>query len=117
MKKMGRILSLCLVIVMVAGAMTACGIEKEELIGTWSGSYEYEGNQFTVAIVFTATQYSKVVMKNGSISSSDVGDYEISGREVKLYASDSLTYHGTWTTYKYSGGQLENNGHYLSKTQ
>ncbi len=110
-----RNISLCLVIVLLIGILAACGISKDELVGSWTGTYTYNGNRFDVAIVFKSSgSYSKATMKNGTLSSTETGDWEIKGGKVILY-SDAATYHGVSTTYNYKGGKLENNNHYFSK--
>lgn len=116
MKTMTRSISLCLVVALLAVMLVACGVSEEDMVGTWSGAYVYEGNNFGVGMVFNSDgTYAKVVLKNGQMSSSESGEYEVKGNKVILYDSDSLTYHGSFTEYKYKNGTLENNGHYFTK--
>ena len=119
MKKMKKILSLCLVAVMLCTMLTACGgPSKEDVIGTWSGSYIYNGNEFSQAFVLNPDgTYAKATTKNGELSSTETGDYEIDGSDVVLYDSSSLTYHGDAIRYEYKDGVLINADHKFMKVE
>ena len=117
-KKTLRMLALCMAMLLMALTLTACGPSEEEVVGLYGGSYEYNGNTYSVGIVITAEgRYAKSTLKNGESNGSEVGDWEVKGSKVILYTDDSHTYHGTSTTYKWKDGQLENNGHYFTKIE
>ena len=117
-KKLTRILALCMVIALLALTLTACGPSEEEVAGTYAGSYEYNGNTYSVGIVLNEDgRYAKVTLKNGETNSSEVGDWEVKGSKVSLYDDDATTYHGKSTVYKWKDGVMENNDHYFSKTE
>ena len=101
------ILTLCL-------SLCACGgISKEEAVGTWSGAYVYNGNQFARSFVLSEDgKYTEVTMKNGSLSSTETGTYEIKGGKVILHESgdESIS-----TVYEYKNGKPVNNDHEFSK--
>ena len=100
------VVSICLVLV-------ACGISQEEVVGTWSGSWEYNGKLISCAIVFNENgSYAKATLSNGSDTKAEVGTYEIKGGEVRLHPNGDA---GSTTAYKYKGGALVNNGHELFK--
>lgn len=93
--------------------LCACGISEEEAVGTWSGTYEYNGSSFSVAFVLSANgQYAKAVYKNGSMSSSETGTWEIGGGDVLLHKNGDSS---TATRYEYKGGALVNNDHKFYK--
>ena len=116
MKKTIRAVSVCLVVVMIISTLVACSPSVEEVVGTYSGSYTYNGNRFNVVIMlYDDGTYVKAIGKNGSVSSVESGDYEIRGNEIRLYDSDTVVEHGSWTDYKYSKDTLENNGNKLTK--
>ena len=93
--------------------LCACGISREEAAGAWSGTYEYHGNQFSVAFVLEADgDYAKVTLKNGSLSSAEDGTWEVKGGKVILHEDGDM---GISTEYKYKGGALVNNDHYFYK--
>lgn len=116
MNKIIRKISLCVVFALVVAVLAGCGLSEEDAVGTWSGTYTYNGNEFSVAFtLYNDGTYDKVIFKNGSLSSTETGDYEVKGNQVILYDSSSLTYHGTSTRYNYKNGMLENNDHYFMK--
>lgn len=111
MKTTKRIVSLSLVLVLVL-MLCSCGISREEAIGTWSGTYTYDGSLYSVAFVLSSNgSYAKAVVKNGSLSSSEMGTWEVEGGAVVLHARNG----GGTTRYKYKGGALVNNGHKFTK--
>ena len=112
---MRKIKSMIAVLLLVAlcVSLCACGISKSEAIGTWSGTYEYNGNQFAVAFVLSEDDtYAEAVYKNGSLSSTEVGTWEIKGGEVVLHENGNT---GISTCYKYRGDALVNNDHKFYK--
>ena len=93
--------------------LCACGISKEEAVGTWSGTYTYDGNSFAVAFVLSEEgEYGKAVYKNGSLSSSESGTWEIDGGDVVLHEDGNV---GVSTVYEFNGEALVNNDHEFYK--
>lgn len=110
-----KILVAAMLICAVCLSLCACGISKAEAVGTWSGSYVYNGNLFSRAFVLAADgTYSEATYKNGSFSDSEIGTYEVKGGKVILHEDGNM---GVATEYKYKGGKLVNNGHEFSKTK
>ncbi|MBO5767389.1 MAG: hypothetical protein J6R45_00295 [Clostridia bacterium] len=110
-----KLLALSLVVIMCCVLLCACGISREDAVGTWCGSYVFKGNNFTVAFVLESNgEYSEVIYKNGSFSSAEVGTWEVKGGKVFLYEDGDMM--GTRTEYKYKGGALVNNDHYFYKS-
>lgn len=98
--------------VMMCLSLCACGSEltSGDLIGVWSGSWEYDGNQFNKSIEFNRDgSFIAATYKNNTLSTVEEGTYTIDGREV------ICDLNGPRIIYKYSGGKLENNGTHLSK--
>ena len=94
--------------------LDSCGIKEDEAVGTWSGTYEYNGNSFSVAFVLGADgEYAQVTYKNGSLSSTEDGTWEIDGGKVVLHEDGNT---GTSTVYKYRDGALVNNDHKFYKS-
>ncbi len=99
-----RILSICSLCFMLC----ACGVKHEEVIGTWGGSYTYNGNEFTQIFVLDENfEYGKLTYKNGYLSGTEMGSYEIKGNKIELEANGKA---GT-TVYEYKNGKLYNNDH------
>lgn len=114
MKKAIKIISVCLVLILLVTTLLACSPSVEEVTGTYSGSYTYNGNKFYVVIMlYNDGTYARATAKNGNLSTSEAGDYEIKGSKIRLY--DSNTAHGSWIDYNYSSGVLETNGHKFTK--
>ena len=112
MKKI-KIMILVALVCLICISLCACGISKEDAVGLWSGTYVYEGNQFACAFVLTeGGDYYKETFKNGSLSSSEIGTYEVKNGKVILHEDGNM---GISTEYKYSGGKLVNNGHKFTK--
>ena len=66
MKKCRILVSLALVCV-ICLSLCACGISKDKAVGTWSGAYVYDGNNFAVAFSLSADgECSKVTMRTAS---------------------------------------------------
>ena len=112
MKKSKLLIVLALVGI-ICFSLCACGISREEAVGTWSGTYVYEGNTFAVAIVLSEEgNYGKASYKNGSFNSSESGTWEIKGGKVVLHRDGDM---GVSTEYKYKGDALVNNVQKLYK--
>lgn len=114
--KKNHFFSILLCIIFTLFTFAACKPSKEDVVGTYVGSYTYSGTLYTVAIILEEDgTYAKATVKNGVLSSSETGDYEIKGREIRLYDDDSVVYHGSYTAYKYKKDVLKNNGHKFVK--
>ena len=102
-------IALLLIILMLNG----CGsIASGDLIGVWSGSWEYEGKQINSSIQFERNgDYEQVTYTDGSLSSTEDGTYTIEGNKVILKDNQF----GSTSPYTYSGGKLKQNNHSYSK--
>lgn len=99
---------LCLGLCACAGKLT-----QEDVVGTWSGSYEFEGNHFFCTFdLHEDGTYQKGTTKNGFTSSAESGTYEVDGNEVILHKDGNT---GLATRYKYRSDKLVNNGHKFTK--
>lgn len=73
----------------------------------------YNGSSFSCAFVLSADgTYAEATYKDGSLSSTETGTYEVKGSKVILHENGNM---GTSTVYKYKGGKLVNNGHEFTK--
>ena len=118
MKKMTRLVSVFLVVVVLALALASCAPSVEDVVGTYSGSYVYNGNSYYVIITLNEDgNYLYVSSKNGQIDETKYDEYEIKGNKIRLYDSElsKYEYHGAYIEYKYSKGTLTNNGHKFTK--
>ena len=113
MKK--RIFAAILAATLLLSLLVACSSKPASVVGTYTGTYTYEGNQFEVTIVLGEdNQYTYVSYKNGQSNKTQSGEYDLKGSEVRCY-DPSVPNHGSHTAYKYSAGTLENNGHVFRK--
>lgn len=116
MTKLKKLTSLLIVMSMLAILCSGCGLSEDDAVGTWSGTYEYNGNSFAVVFALMSDgTYEKITMKNGETSSMEDGDWEVKGNKVTLYDSSAVTYHGQSTVYTYKSDALVNNDHYFYK--
>lgn len=117
MKKSVKIISLVIVMSIVALFFVSCAASEKDIVGTWEGQWTYNGASYGKIIVIKSDgTYTSVMYKNGSFHEYEMGDWEIEGRNIILYDDDSITYHGTSTTYKYKNGNLVNNNHTFKKS-
>ena len=108
-----KILVAIILICSICLGLCACGISKHDAVGTWVGTYVYNGNQFSRSFVLSADgTYAEVTYKNGALSDSEIGTYEVKGGKVILHENGNM---GTSTEYKYKGGALVNNKHEFYK--
>ncbi len=115
-KKKAPILIILGVVVFLITFIAVSCLEKNDVVGVWTGSYTYNGNSYTVSISLKENgDYAKLMYKNGYYYSFETGDYEVSGNSIRLYDSSALTYHGVSTKYSYFFGRIQNNGHYLDR--
>lgn len=109
---MKKMISLVLVLALCL-SLVACGISEEELAGTWTGSWTYNGNSFDRTLIFDDDgNYESIMYKNGELYKTESGTYEISGNNVDLHPGGD---EGQTTPYKVKGGKLVNNGHEMVK--
>lgn len=115
MKKLKFILALVLLTALCL-SLVGCGLSEEDAVGTWGGSYIYNGSTVTVVFqLFEDGTYLKMVEKDGNMQDLDMGTYTVEkdllGTKVVLDSDiDSAT-----TTYEYKNGGLYNNGHKFTK--
>lgn len=106
---------ICLALVLICAvciSICACGLNKEDVIGVWSCTYEFDGSEFYNEFTLSADgTYSKTVHKNGSISSNESGTWTIEGNKVCLFESENSAN----TEYTYRGGKLINADHKFTK--
>ena len=112
--KIKRILLIAATVIITVFFVCGCGsITSGDLIGVWSGSWEYEGNQINSSIEFERNgDFIKVTYNNGNLASSEEGTYVIKGKEVICQVDGNS---GNTIPFKYSGGKLVNGGHKYSK--
>lgn len=109
---MKKALALFLVAVLCL-SLVACAPSKEKLVGTWSGSWTYNGNEFTRTFVLESDgTYTEVMYKNGEYYKTETGTYEIRGRNVDLHPNGDKNQS---TPHKYRGGKLYNADHAFVK--
>lgn len=113
MKRHVYIVSIVVTILIITVFFTGCGsVSSGDLIGTWSGSWEYEGKQINASIQFERNgDYEKVTYTDGSLSSTENGTYTIEGNKVILKDNQF----GSNSPYTYSGGKLKQNKHTYAK--
>lgn len=112
---MKKFLSLLLVAVLCL-SLVGCGLSEEDAVGTWGGTYTYNGSTITVVFeLFEDGTYLKMVEKDGNMQDLDMGTYTVEkgllGTKVVLDSDID----GATTTYEYKNGGLYNNGHKFTK--
>ena len=94
-------------------AFCACGMTRDKAVGTWSGTYEYNGNYFSVSFVLSSDgEYSYISYKNGDFNKSETGTWEIEDGAVVLHVDGNTS---KSTIYEYDGDALVNNNHKFYK--
>ena len=113
MNKTVKVVSVCMILSLLLLALVSCGPSMEEVAGTYSGSYtSYMGHKYYVVIILDDDgTYARATSKDGILSSSDSGDYEIKGSTVRLYIDSEDHY----VDYSYKDGVLENGGYQFTK--
>lgn len=116
---MKKLIGILLLVCTLTLCLASCGVSDDEVVGTWRGEWEYNGNDFVGVIYINEDgTYSKATYKfinyglDYTLSSSEAGKYEIDGKEIRLYETESK-----WSTYTYVDGKLENGGHYYERME
>ncbi len=118
MKRVVKMTSLCLIISVMITLFTACSPSMKDVIGTYSGTYTHNENDYTIVITLTEDgKYVKTKAKNDGNPTTETGNFEIDGKSVLLYDSDSITPQGSYTRYQYKNNILENNNHEFVKAK
>ena len=111
---MKKTLSLMCIIALVTLALTSCGVQMEDLVGTWHSSYSYNGDRVSNNFYIEEDgSYGSVTHKNGVLSSTEKGTVEIEGKNVYLCKEGTTIK----TVFEYKDGILENGGHTYTKTE
>ena len=103
-----------IILVFISALISGCSsVSSGDLIGVWTGAWEYEGNQINTSVQFERNgEYISVDYVNGNLSSIETGTYIVKKNEVILQVGGNP---GKMIPYKYSGGKLKNGGHSFSK--
>lgn len=108
---MKKIIAFLLALAIVS-MLVACSISSGDLIGIWSGSWEFDGHTINNSVQFKRDgTYYEVTYRDHTLASTEEGTYTIDGNKVMC---EDNVFHGI-TTYKYFHGKLTNNGHSLTK--
>lgn len=108
METIKRLISIILVCAFYI-SQGSCGISKEDTVGTWSSTYEYDGYMIDVSFVLDEDgDYAKVTYQDGSLSSIEAGTWEIRGGNVILHRNGNT---GVSEIYSYKDGVLVNDKH------
>lgn len=114
MKKCRIIVAAALLFALCLG-LCACGISKEEVVGTWTSTTQRDEETLFCAIAFTEDgKYAKVIYTNDQLSAMERGTYKLSGTTVALYKEGANT---KTDTYSYEDGKLLNGGHIFTKDE
>lgn len=113
MKKRICMLSIVITILIITALLNGCGsVSSGDLIGIWSGSWEYEGKQINSSIQFERDgSYVQITYTDGNLSSTEDGTYTIEGKKVLLIDNQ----YGSTSPYNYSNGKLKQNNHTFAK--
>ena len=73
MKRLKFVLALVLLAALCL-SLVGCGLSEEDAVGTWGGTYTYNGSRFTVVFeLFDDGTYLKMVEKDGNMQDLDMG--------------------------------------------
>ena len=122
MKSITKFGSVCIIILLMIFMLTACGISKEELIGTWKRNWVDSGNLYATYWTFypDGTCY-RALERNGSPYTpsfspglnKEAHDYRITDGKVIV---DSLVSNDPYKTFEYEDGKLiDENGYEYNK--
>ncbi len=94
-------------------SMVACAISKEDVVGTWKGSWNYNGYRYSKTLVLKSDgSYSFDLNRDGRLYDDETGLYEVDGNKVTLYPH----YGNGKTVYTYDDDKLVS-GETLSKVR
>ena len=104
MKKV-RIVSCVLLCLIISMIIVGCGATYENVVGTWRGSYVYEGNELDRTLIVNSNgNFEYTTYKNGSFSESKSGRWSIESGALILYPSGA----NYQTEFTLSGNTLKN---------
>ena len=117
MKKARTVISLCLVLSMMLTFLVACSPSVEDVVGTYTGEYVFNGDTYKVVITLSDDgRYVKEKTRNNGNSTTEKGAFEINEDKVLLHKEKLNTAsEDTYTVYNYRNNVLENNGHEFVK--
>lgn len=108
---MKKTLSVILLVVLCL-SLASCAVTKKDLVGTWTGSWTYEGNAIERTIVLEDDgTYRSTIYQNGSFAKAESGVYEIDGNSISLHETGEMGY----SVFDYKGGKLVNGDHKFVK--
>lgn len=103
MKNFKRFISIVFVLILCI-CLCACGSDKKDIVGSWAGTWEFKGNQISCSIVLDENgEYSKTTLKNGVVSGSETGTWELKNEELHLHENGDLL---SSTVYYYKNGKV-----------
>lgn len=86
--KKTRIVSCILICLIISMVFVGCGATKEDAIGLWKGSYDYNGNQIDRTMIVNADgSYEETVYYNGSFGRAGTGTWEVKNGKLVLKES------------------------------
>lgn len=99
--------------VLLSLQLVACGVKQEDIIGTWTGSWEYNGHAIQATLVLREDNtFSQSSINDGETKDPETGTYKISGSKVVLKFDNEFD--GT-AEYKFHDGVLTNGNHDLAR--
>lgn len=124
MKKSIRTLSFLLAAMLLVLSFAACSNSNSDtntdtnsgIVGTYSGSYVYNNNNFDITIKLKEDgTYTDTTKQDGTVVAVEEGEYEVKDNSVFLYIPTDEGPRSSWTKYAYKDGTLTNNGHVFTK--
>ncbi|MBO4453068.1 MAG: hypothetical protein J5793_03955 [Clostridia bacterium] len=111
MKTCVKTVALLLVLIFAGTLLVSC---TPNLIGEWSGEYEYEGKQYTKKLTVKEDGTYVIYSYEGeTLYSVESGSWEIDGMKLNCYEKGSTS---TILTFEYTDGKLVN-GKYVVLTR
>lgn len=112
---MKRALALILALVLVFCLLAACGaMSKEELVGTWSGEWDFNGYHWNEELTLKANgTYVEKNYRDGKYYDTETGTYELDGSTLRCYENGNQG--GPITKYKVSSSTLKSGDAVLRK--
>ena len=101
---MKKLISILLLISVLTLCLASCDVSKKDIVGTWRGEWEHNGNEFvaTLQINYNGT-FSTTTYKNGEFYYLHTGEYEIDGMDISCYYEERRAH-----AYTYSNGIIKN---------